>query len=97
MSYNNGGELQNNIFEKILSIGYELESKSVSKLTLLDFLEGNVLMNSDTISADLPDIQDDYLLQFEHTEFDVYTSDSVFTNRKKKDENSKFLVLNEHK
>ena len=95
MSYNNGGELQNNIFEKILSIGYELESKSVSKLTLLDFLEGNVLMNSDTISADLPDIQDDYLLQFEHTEFDVYTSDSVFTNRKKKDENSKFLVLND--
>jgi len=91
-----GGDLNHTIFEKILSIGYEFETSSLSKLTLLG---DNILLNTDTVSNDLqyinkdasPDNDDTFSLLRKHEliEFDIYN------NNKTKDENSKFYVLND--
>jgi hypothetical protein len=45
-----GGDIYNEIFEHILSIGFELETPSVSKLSLVD---NDILLNTDTVSKDL--------------------------------------------
>lgn len=91
MKNSNGGDLSHDIFDKILSIGYELESLSLSKLSLLD---GNILMNTDTVSIDIPNINanDDFgaLRQYEKIEFDVYKNS---TNEV--DPDSKFYALND--
>ena len=52
LASNRGGDIQNPIFKKILSIGYELETSNLSKFTLLKDSD-NVLVNTDTAGQDL--------------------------------------------
>ena len=69
-----GGDIdKKNIFRKILSIGYELESSSLAKFSLID--ESNdhpILLNSDSLPKDfniIKNIQND---DFTEEEFDYY-------------------------
>jgi len=48
-----GGNIKSDVFSKILSIGYELETAIISKLSLID---NNTLLNTDTVSNDLEKI-----------------------------------------
>lgn len=93
MSNNRGGDIQHEIFNKILSIGYELESTSLCKLTLLDD-PANVLLNTDTAGQDLERLykqlekknrndeeddadDEDMLLRQELFNIDAYTTESL--------------------
>jgi len=98
-----GGNLRHEIFSKILSIGYELETSNLSKLTLLP--NSNILLNTDVTSefyshiTNEPidqDIDDIYKLRRnEKVEYEIYTSESLKKSKLKVDSNSKFLVTND--
>lgn len=51
-----GGEIVHNVFDKILSIGYELESSILTKLTLIG---NNTLLNTDTAGKNLKYVYDE--------------------------------------
>lgn len=98
-----GGNLRHEIFSKILSIGYELETTNLSKLTLLP--NSKILLNTDVTSEfygyitnepiDL-DTDDIYKLRRnEKVEYEVYTSESLKNSTLQVDRNSKFLVTND--
>ena len=94
------GIAKNPIFKKILSIGYELETSSISKLTEIS-MEEHVLMNTDTAGLDLKTITDneedeDYALrQEELIELPLYTTESLDNNKPKKVEHATFLSSND--
>lgn len=94
-----GGDIQHNIYQKILSIGYELESSNFAKLTLLD---DGTLLNTDTVAKNLPVINADYgeddsmeRRKQEPVKFDAYTSYTIDKPSKTKDPNVLFQVLND--
>jgi len=97
---NKGGDLQHNLFDKILSIGYELETNSLSKLTLLP--NTDILLNSDITNefynqiTNEPIEEDDIydLRRNEKVEYDVYTTKSL-NSTPIVDTYSKFLVTND--
>jgi hypothetical protein len=98
-----GGNLRHEIFSKILSIGYELETSNLSKLTLLP--NSKILLNTDVTSEFYshitnepidPDIDDIYKLRRnEKVEYEIYTSESLKNSTLEVDNNSKFLVTND--
>jgi hypothetical protein len=94
------GIAKNPIFKKILSIGYELETSSISKLTKIS-IEDDVLMNTDTAGPDLKKIADnaedeEYALrQEELIELPLYTTESLDNNSPEKIENATFLSSND--
>ena len=103
-----GGDIsKNNIFKKILSIGYELETAMLSKLSMIG--DENILFNTDSLTKDYATIkriqQNDYTNEeFEYyanrleefSEADVYTTDSFNKiPNLVKDEHSTFLVSND--
>lgn len=94
-----GGDIQHDIYKKILSIGYELESSNFAKLTLLD---DGILFNTDTVAKNLPKINADYdeddpmeRRKQEPVAFPAYTSYSIDKPRKSVDPNVLFQVLND--
>lgn len=99
-----GGDIHNrSVFKHILSIGYELETSSLSKWTLMNetALDGNpILLNTDTARKDLEMLQniseDEYdednpfhLRREEELHFDAYDRNN------KVDKNVSFLVTND--
>ena len=94
--FTKGGDLQHNIFDKILSIGFELETNSISKLTLLP--DSNILLNTNINNYIYSDItngpieKDDIyeLRRNEKVEYDVYTSKSLENGKPVVDKNSSF-------
>jgi len=99
-----GGDIHSRkVFENILSIGYELETSSLSKLTLISQTTENrepILLNTDTARKDLEkfqevkeDEEDDdenlILRQEEMVEMDAYDKNG------KKDKNVSFLITND--
>lgn len=101
MKTRKGGHIgKHEILKKILSIGYELETSSLAKLTKLEY-EDNVLINTDTAGKDLEIIKSnaedpDYAIrQEELIEIDAYTTESINTSAKIVDENVSFLISND--
>jgi hypothetical protein len=106
-----GGDItQNNIFKKIRSIGYELETSSLAKLSMIDTSEDGepILFNTDSLTKDyeiLKRIQsNDYTNEEyeyyanrleEFVETDLYTTASLNKTKRIKDANSTFLVSND--
>jgi hypothetical protein len=96
-----GGDLEHNVFDKILSIGYELETNSLSKLTLLP--NTNILMNTDITNEFYSHIindpieEDDVyeLRRNEKVEYNVYKSKTIKNKKPSIDKNSSFLVTND--
>jgi len=92
-----GGDLDHSFFSRILSIGYEFETKDISKLTELIEEDGKqIFLNTEVGSKDVDKIVDedeevDYYLQLEQVIFPVYTS----MTGKKKYTKSKFYVTND--
>jgi hypothetical protein len=83
-----GGRLDaNDVFSKILSIGYELESQLLSKLTLLESGDEPILLNTDSGSKDYAiiekgDFTEEELEYYENRlneimRLPVYTSESI--------------------
>lgn len=117
-----GGDLNNPIFDKILSIGYEFETASIAKLSLV---KDNVLLNTDMAGKFLSklnqkggneeeddeededqddedeeeesnDSEDVYALRRQELiNFDGYTSESIYSNKKIIYPNLSFQVLND--
>jgi hypothetical protein len=106
-----GGDVNpNSIFKKILSIGYELETPSLAKLSMIDNLDDGepILFNTDSLTKDyeiLKRIQNnDYTNEEyeyyanrleEFVDVDVYTSAGLNKTKLIKDPNSTFLVSND--
>lgn len=96
-----GGDLQHNVFDKILSIGYELETNSLSKLTLLP--NTNILLNTDITNEfysyiiNDPIEEDDIyeLRRNEKVEYNVYKNKTIKNKKPSIDKNSSFLVTND--
>jgi hypothetical protein len=98
-----GGDIHNRkIFENILSIGYELETSSLSKLTLISEKTEkgeSILLNTDTARKDLEKFKEvgdeseedeDFVLrQEEIVEMDAFDKNG------KKDKNVSFLITND--
>jgi hypothetical protein len=104
MSTKKGGDLKHEVFSKILSIGYELETSSISKLTLLP--NTNILLNTDVNTNDYKKIQetpptedptdDEYhLRRNERIEYDIYSTEGIHLENPTVDVNSNFLVTND--
>jgi hypothetical protein len=107
-----GGDINaNSIFRKILSIGYELESSSLAKLSMIDNSEHGepILFNTDSLTKDYEIIKriqnNDYTNEEyeyyanrleEFVDADVYTTASLNkTTKLIKDNSSTFLVSND--
>lgn len=98
-----GGDIHNRkVFENILSIGYELETSSLSKLTLISEKTEKgepILLNTDTARKDLEKFKEvgdeneedeDFILrQEEIVEMDAFDKNG------KKDKNVSFLITND--
>ena len=99
-----GGDINNRkVFENILSIGYELETSSLSKLTLISEKTEKgepILLNTDTARKDLEKFKEvgeeteeedeDFILrQEEIVEMDAFDKNG------KKDKNISFLITND--
>jgi hypothetical protein len=69
-----GGDIdKKQIFRKILSIGYELESSSLAKFSLIDESSDNpILLNSDSLPKDFEKIKRIQNDDFTEEEFDYY-------------------------
>lgn len=63
-----GDITKRNIFEKILSIGYEIETSSLAKLTLFSDGTNKTLINTDTARKDLEKFQQTGNIEFEDEE-----------------------------
>jgi hypothetical protein len=101
-----GGDLtKRGVYKKILSIGYELESNGLAKLSLI---EGSVLINTDTKTNDYDTIKniqnnegtEEDINIYENRlnelmEIDIYTSESIKNNKLSKNANSEFLITND--
>jgi hypothetical protein len=101
-----GGDItKKGVYKKILSIGYELESNGLAKLS---FIEDSILINTDTKTNDYETIkniqnnkgteedEDIYENRLnELMEIDIYTSESIKNNELSKDTNSEFLITND--
>ena len=112
-NYNNktkkvyGGDIdKHNIFKKILSIGYELETGSLSKFTLTSNSEDgteDILVNTNTVAKDYEKLKANDEESEELFEIECYTTDSlskhslIKNNKKKlvKNKDSTFLVSND--
>jgi hypothetical protein len=107
-----GGDINaNSIFRKILSIGYELESSSLAKLSMIDNSEHGepILFNTDSLTKDYEIIKriqnNDYTNEEyeyyanrleEFVDADVYTTTSLNkTTKLIKDNSTTFLVSND--
>jgi len=106
-----GGDINaNSIFRKILSIGYELETSSLAKLSMVDRSDDGelILFNTDSLTKDyeiLKRIQNnDYTNEEyeyyanrleEFVDVGVYTSASLNKTKLIKDNSSTFLVSND--
>lgn len=55
-----GGDIYHNVFNNILSIGYEFESSNFAKLSLI---KNNILLNTDTVAKNLSRIHGDKTMQ----------------------------------
>jgi hypothetical protein len=100
-----GGDIdKNNIFKKILSIGYELETGSLSKFTLTSNSEDgdeDILVNTNTVAKDYEKLKANDEESEELFEIECYTTDSLNKNNKNnklklvKNKDSTFLVSND--
>jgi hypothetical protein len=99
-----GGDIdKNNIFKKILSIGYELETGSLSKFTLTSNSEDgteDILVNTNTVAKDYEKLKANDEESDELFEIECYTTDSLNKNNRKKsklvkNKDSTFLVSND--
>jgi hypothetical protein len=106
-----GGDINtNNIFKKILSIGYELETLSLAKLSMIDTSDDGepILFNTDSLTKDYEIIKriqnNDYTNEEyeyyanrleEFVDADVYTTASLNKTKLIKDNSSTFLVSND--
>lgn len=103
-----GGDIdKNNIFKKILSIGYELETGSLSKFTLTSNSEDgteDILVNTNTVAKDYEKLKANDEESDELFEIECYTTDSLNKNNKNiknkksklvKNKDSTFLVSND--
>ena len=104
-----GGDVNpHNIFKKILSIGYELETPSLAKLSMVDNDGEPILFNTDSFTKDyetLKRIQNNDYTEEEYeyyanrleefSDIDLYTSESFNKPRLIKYPNSTFLVSND--
>jgi hypothetical protein len=95
-----GGDIdKNNIFKKILSIGYELETGSLAKFTLTSNSEDgseDILVNTNTVAKDYEKLKANDEESEELFEVECYTTESLNKNndqQSKKNKKSK-LVLN---
>jgi len=102
-----GGNVDDEVLDKILSIGYELETGMLSKLSLLTSVE-RILLNTDTAPADMKGIaeavggmddEDDdedqfYFRREELIDLDSYTTSSLNNpNDKNKQKNDENVVF----
>jgi hypothetical protein len=103
-----GGDIdKNNIFKKILSIGYELETGCLAKFTLTSNSEDGVediLVNTNTVAKDYEKLKANDEESDELFEIECYTTDSLNKNNKNiknkksklvKNKDSTFLVSND--
>lgn len=98
-----GGRLHSSIaFSKILSIGYELETQFLTKLTLLDD-DAHIFLNTTSNSKDyeimkkndFEDLENYENRLSELMELPSYTSDSIQKNKLKENTNTVFLAAND--
>lgn len=101
-----GGDIHSRkVFENILSIGYELETSSLSKLTLISQTTENgepILLNTDTARKDLEKFQEvteDEEEEDEDENFILRQEEMVgmdaYDKNGKKDKNVSFLITND--
>jgi len=106
-----GGHIErNSIFEKILSIGYELETQSLTKLTLIEGDNKQILLNTTSNAKDyeimqrikLGDYSEDEYNKYEDRldvnelmEIDSYTSESINNKLFIQNKDTTFLVAND--
>ena len=99
-----GGDIQHDAFSNILSIGYELETPNLSKLSLIGT---DTFLNTDTVSKGLENLHkidrsEDEPLYITHegigeelVQLNAYTTKSLNRKSKEKDNNIRFYVLND--
>ena len=99
-----GGDIQHDVFSNILSIGYELETPNLSKLSLIN---NKTFLNTDTVSKGLENLHkidrvEDEPLYITHegigeelVQLNAYTTKSLNRKTKEKDNNVRFYILND--
>ena len=128
------GDIEHPIFNNILSIGYEFESSSIAKLTLIEDNDNKILLNTDVTLKVLKNLgllggtsktktksdqeeedeneedeneededddndddanEEEDLRKQELINFDIYTTETIYSKTKKNLENATFEVLND--
>lgn len=99
-----GGDItQRTIFENIISIGYEIETSSLAKLTLSDEGDKKVLINTDTARQDLDKFKETGDIEFEDEDeemsFMLRQQEEMeipsYNDKNRKDKNVSFMITND--
>ncbi len=105
--YKKGGDIHENLFlEKILSIGYEIETGDLAKLTLREDInpetgeEELILFNTDSTTEVIKKLNEQLSEEDEEDEDLLYRqmefiNDVIYTKNGKKDKNSTFVITND--